>query len=229
MDDRTRQRVAVGLKWGGGLLALAVVSPLAFLALKGLIGMAAVGVAAFAGLVVIKLAPAVSLRLTNLSTKMVLNEIKRNPVESMIDLRSEKLVALNEQSGRIVEFQGRLESFAERTQEFSQKYPAEAPTYQKLVDQMRLALKGQKEKYSRAQDALELLDQKIEKGKAIWDMALAARGLAQLSGKQEARVFEDIRQQVALDSIQTQLHSSFAELDMSVADASRQLEEVKEP
>lgn len=215
--DEKKIKVATWLKWVGGLVGIAIISPLTFLVLKGLIGMVAVAVAAGAGLVMLRLSPLVSMKVSNLLLKGIANEAAANPIETMQNLLIEKSEELKEADKAIVEFETAVGNYNDQTAEFSKQYPEEAPRYKQIGQKMEEGLAQQKQKQEDAREKLIELGQKIEKAKAIYAMAKSAEEVTSASKSAEKEIWQNIRETVALDSVRTALNRSFASLNMSIA------------
>lgn len=213
----TRQKVATGLKWVAGIIGAAVVAPVIFLALKAALGLLALGVAAAVGLVMLRLAPAFGQFTTNLGLKLFKLEVGRNPIESMESLYMEKMQEADNADCEVVEFDTEIRNYDGQRKTFEKQYPEEASTFAEISVQMHEALTTMKEEQVKARAGLVDLQQRIYKAKAIYAMSLAAQRVAQLSKTAEKKVFQEIKEKVAFDTVQTQLNKSFASLNMAVA------------
>jgi hypothetical protein len=215
--EEKRQAWANVLKWIAGLVAAAVLSPIIFLALKGVLGLLALAVAAAAGFTMLKLAPWFSLMVTNLGIKLFIREVEANPIESMESLRIEKTQEAEAADVEIVEFETEIRNYDDQTKEFERRYPEESSTFKDISRQMHEALVSMKQEQESARKALVDLAQRIEKARAIYKMSLAAQRVAQLSKSAEKKVFQEIKEKVAFDAVQSQLNRSFSALNMAVA------------
>lgn len=80
LDNIKRQKLATYAKWGLALLAAAIISPIIFFAVKGLIGLALAGLI---GLTIVNFAPVVAMKFANWKVKAITHEAKQNPIEKM--------------------------------------------------------------------------------------------------------------------------------------------------
>jgi hypothetical protein len=215
MDDNEirRQRLAAWLKWGLGMVGAVIVSPFVFLAVKGIVGLA---IAAAVGFVVVQLAPVFATMIANWRIKLLVAEVEANPIETMHNLYIEKTKELERADVNIVEFETEIGNFEGQLGAFKEQYPAEAASYQALDDKMRSALADMKTQQSEARRALVDFNLKIRKAEAIYKMAAAAQRVTQLSRSAEAQVFAQIKEQVAFDSVRSQLNRSFASLNLAL-------------
>lgn len=200
-------------KWLIGGVAAIVVSPVIFLAVKGMVGLAC----AFAvGTVITQLAPVFSLRLANWRVKLLIQAIEANPIETMINLRIEKEEELNKAGKEIVDFETAVRNYDDQVKDFSQTDPDEVAAFQEIADKMEEALRSMKQNRADAQTALELLISKIGKAERIYKMSLEAQKVTALSKTAEAKVFQEIKERVAFDTVRTQLNRAFASLSEAV-------------
>ena len=211
--EARRERIATWVKWGVGLGAAAAISPFVFFAVKGLIGLA---LAAATALVIIQFARPFANLVAAWRMKAIVAVAEANPIETMRDLFMEKSKALEQADVDIQAFDTEIRNFADQVVDFKAQYPEEAEKYDELLERMREALKAMKAEQKLARAELEKFRQSIKKAEAIYKMALAAARVTKLSGRAEAQVFAQIRQEVAIDSVRTQLNRAFSGLDTAL-------------
>lgn len=209
-----RERLATRFKWGLGLGAALLVSPVVFLVVKGIVGLT---IAFVAGFTVIQLAPVFSLKLANWRMKLLVAEVEANPIETMRNLQIEKTDELNAADEKIAAFETEVLNFDDELKTFRDDYPDDATTYQKLSERMHEALEDMQRNQQGARVEVEALKGKIKRAEAIYKMALKAKAVTALSKTAEAEVFADIKQQVAFDSVRRQLNGAFANLNVALA------------
>lgn len=227
--DVRRERLASLAKWGLGLIGAVIISPFIFLAVKGILGLA---LALFIGGLIVNTAPAAGLWLANWRLRMLVAAVEANPIETMQNLFTEKTAELLDADTHIADFETEIRNFDDQIETFSAQYPAESDTYETLSGKMHDALKDMKSEQSTARRELKNFDQQITKAKAIYKMSLAAQRVTQLSRSAEAQVFAKIKEQVAFDSVRTQLNKTFSSLNLALerrADARVPIEAVHEP
>lgn len=212
-NDARQQRIATAAKW---IIVIAVavgVSPIVFLAVKGLLGLA---LAAGIGFTIIQLAPVFSAKIANLSMKLLVAEAAANPIETMRNLYVEKSEDLERASRDIEVFETEIRNFDDQVGTFKREYPDEAAKYDELSEQMHVALTDMKRELTEARKELQAFSQQIKKGEAIYRMALAANKVSRLSRSAEAKIYAQIKEQVALDSVRTQLNRAFSGLNAAL-------------
>lgn len=212
-NDVRREKIATIAKYVIGIGALAVLAPIIFTALQGLIALIAFGVI---GLAAINFAPVLAYKLANWKMKAIVADAKANPIETMQNLFVDKTKELETADNNITEFDTEVRNYDDQLGGFKQDYPEEASTYQSISDKMHQALADMYENQKEARHALQDFAAKIKKAKAIYQMALAAQKVLTLSKSAESQVFAQIREQVAFDTVRSQLNSSFAKLNMAV-------------
>lgn len=214
MDDVRKLRLSTGLKWALGLVGAVVISPVVFLAVKGLVGLA---LAAVVGVTIIQFAPVVSLKLANWKLRALTAEVEANPIETMQNLYIEKSKELAAADQNIIDFETEIGNFDDEVRGFKKEYPDEAPRYQQISDAMHTGLTEMKSEQEFARDRLEDFQARIRKAQAIYKMSLAASRVTAFSKSAEARVFQDIKEQIAFDSVRTELNRSFASLSNALS------------
>lgn len=216
-EDQKRLKVANVLKYVIGIGAIALATPVIFLALKGVLGLLALAVAGGAGLTMMRLAPWFSLKISNLGMKLFIREVQKNPIESMTNLYVEKTGEADEADKQIVEFETEIRDYDGQVKTFKRQYPEEASTFEDIQQKMHDALEQMKEEQTNARNGLQDLSQRIDKAKAIYKMSLAAQRVASLSRSAEQKVFQEIKEKVAFAAVESQLNRSFAALNMAVS------------
>jgi hypothetical protein len=219
-EEEKKRKIATALKWLGGLVLVGVISPLTFIILKGMLGLIALGVVSVAALAGLKLAPWVSMKLSNVVVGLIMNEASKNPIETLINLEIDKTKELEAADKAITEFDAEVQNYDDKTAEFKRDYPEEAPRYEEIGQKMHLLLDRQRQKQGEARQALVVLHKAIDKARAIHQMALAALKVQELSRSAAGKVYADIKQQIAFESVKKSMFKAFAELNTSVAERS---------
>lgn len=208
-----RDKIAKYLKLGMTFVGLVVVAPFVFLAVKGLIGLVIAGVI---GLGVVQFSPVVAIKFANWKMKLIVDDASKNPIETMKNIFISKTEELQHADENITAFDTEVENFDDQLEGFNKQYPDEAEKYQALSEKMHQALQDMMEQQKDARVALRDFEGRIKKAEAIYRMACAAQKVLTLQGSAESQVFDQIRTQVAFDSVRTQLNSAFAKLSMTV-------------
>ncbi len=208
-----RQRIATGVKWGVGLAGAVLISPIVFLAVKGLVGLA---LAAAIGFIIINFAPVFAMKIANWKMKAIVAEAEANPIETMKNLKIEKANELDQADTDIVEFETEIGNFDDEVRSFKRDYPEDAPSYESISEKMHDGLAALKMEQEAAREKLADLDARIAKAEAIYKMSLAAQRVTALSKSAESKVFAEIKEKVAFDAVRTELNRSFASLNLAL-------------
>jgi hypothetical protein len=211
-----KKRLATGLKWTFGLITVAIFSPMIVLALKGVLGLMAIFAAVGIGGGLLKLAPWASMKISNVAMKLIMHEARINPIETLENLKVEKTLELQAADNAVVDFETSVRNFDDKIVLFKRKYPNKAAEYTEISGKMHESLEQQRTMQKVARSALADLGSKIDEAHAIYEMALAVEQVTKLSNSAEAKVFQDIKQKIAFDSVQSGLNHAFASLNMAV-------------
>ncbi len=216
--DEKKQKLANVLKWVVGIPLVALATPLIFLALKGALGILAIGAAAAVGLTGLKLAPWFSMKVSNLAMKALVHEAKTNPIETLRNLHIEKTVQLRDAKTALVDFDTEIRNYADQITTFKKQWPGESAQYEEVLGKMKELLLLQRQDLKEFEATLVELEQRISRGEAHMAMALATARVEKFSGKDEKKVFQQIREKVAFQAIQTEVNRAFAQLDARLAE-----------
>jgi hypothetical protein len=132
----------------------------------------------------------------------------------------EKSQTIAEKDRRIVEFAGRLGDYHDKMAVFAKRYPQEAERYQDIESKMSAALREMKSRQLIAKQIQAEYKNEIDKAEAIYDMALAARDVTELSSDVQGEVFMDIKQKVSFDAVNHKFNTAVAALSLEVDNAS---------
>lgn len=195
----------VGLVGVAGL----VFAPVAMWAIGGLIGIMA---AAFIAAVGVMFGPVVAMKLANLRVKAVQAEAATNPIETRLNIYAAKALALDDFAQRIERFSGKILTFEGKLREMRKLFPKEAEVFERQLIAMRTLKDQRSAEYLAAKGKLEQYKRETEKAEAIWQMALAAREVANSEGM-KVDPMREIAERTALDAVESEMNASFAQLD----------------
>lgn len=205
------------LKWGIGLGAAILLGPLIWALASAVLGLAALGaataLAAVVSLAVINFAPVVSLKFQNAKLQAIKAEAAKNPIETMQNTYLEKERELEAKKKQIEAFNAKVIQYATKRAEFSKQFPDDAPRFIEIEQKMRTLLNNRQDKWREASAALELFGKVIVRSQAIWEMAKASAALQESAGDLEANFMQRVRVETALDSVESSLAQSMAQLD----------------
>lgn len=212
MNEQSPRRLPTLLKWGIALTGAALVAPIAFLAIKGIVGAAIAGVL---GLIVVNFAEPVAFSLANLRLKAIKAEARANPVETLQNQLAEYRDRLQGFGTSIEEYDQTVRSFSDRVEQFKKQVPDEAPKYEAILQQMHQLLDQRQQAYRKAKADVDRFAAEVERQQAIFTMSEAAQRTQQkLSGR--AQVTLEVKADEAFGSIQASLNRSMAQLNMAL-------------
>ncbi len=217
MDDNNeirRQKLAAIFRWGLGLVGAAIISPVVFLAVKGIVGLAlAVGI----GFAVIQLAPVVAMKLANWRMKLIIDEAEKNPIETLRNETLDAAKAIDSKDQELEDWDTELRTYDDELVSIKRDYPDEAASFERVSEEMHTGLTQAREEQQRARWDLEEAKRTVDKMERLYKMALAAQRVKSFSKTAEEAVMADIRQKAAMDSVRTNLNRSLSQLNTAMA------------
>lgn len=220
-DPEVRKQKIVSLvKWGAAFVGLVVMTPLIFIALKGALGLLALAVAGAVGYTMIELAPVFAMKVANWRIKQIVDEAGKNPIETLQNVYIERTDEYNEKTQELEDWDTEIRNFDSQAETFKRDYPEDTlqnKQYDEISQAMHEGLKDARIDHADTEKSLEGLAVAIKKGQAIYKMALATQKVTKFSSDAQAKVFQDIKTQVAFDSIRSNLNRSFARLNTAMA------------
>lgn len=215
-NEQRRQKIATVVKWGLGIAAAVVISPVIFLAVKGLIGLAIAGVI---GLGIIHFAPVIAMKFANWKVKAIVHEARENPIETLLNQLKDKQDALTRFKDSITTFRTQVSNFEEKVVGFKAQYPEEAPKFEGQLQGMKKLLTFRQDKYKIAKKEVEGFGMAIDRARALWDMSQEAQKMNKYATLQTGDPFEQIKTDVALESVITSVNTAFSELETALMDS----------
>lgn len=213
--EERKKRIARRWKIGLTLLIGVVAAPFV---VAGIVGLAGLIVIWLVGTVAIQFAPVVSMKIANWKMKAIKAEAEKNPIETMENIYKDKSEAIQAGDEKIVAFEGRYRTYLDQLEGFKQSHPNKAERFIAIGRTMGMGLKRMKTKQRNAKIEQKAYWDKIQEAKAIFSMALAAQAVSELSADAEQQVFQQIKEQVAFDAVNTAFNSAVAELSLDVED-----------
>ncbi|QMI49895.1 hypothetical protein [Burkholderia sp. MBR-1] len=207
-DPNTRRKFTSIVKGAAALVACAIVAPVIFLAIKGLVGAA---LALAAGFFIVQLAPVFADKVANLRMKATIHEAKTNPIETLKNQIIKRHQELETQKLAIEEYDARVSTFAGEVERVRKQYPAETAKYDALLENMRNILHRRQSAYKSAEAALREFTAQVNKQETLWELAKAAQATKQGNSARQD-VIEDLKATAAFRSVELELNRSMASL-----------------
>jgi len=225
-DEVQKQKFITIAKWGITILAVAVLAPIAWLAVGTMVGIA---LAAGIGLIGINAAPVLALKAANMRYRAIdaerVEHIEKvstaaavNPIETLIQQSMEKRQASDAFKQAITIFRTEVKNFADQIAGFAKEYPDDVARFQTQQDAMNKLLKFREDRYKQLQVELDNFDAAIKRAQAMWKMSQAAQKMNKLAGMELGDPFEKIKADSAINSVMTSMNKAFAEMETALMD-----------
>ncbi|KWN06360.1 hypothetical protein WT83_27130 [Burkholderia territorii] len=171
-DPNTHRKFTTAIKAGVALIACAIIAPVVYLAIKGLVG-ATVAIAL--GIVILQFAPVFADKVANLRMKATMHEAKTNPIETLKNQIIKRQQELESQRAAIEEYDARVSTFAGEVERVRKQYPADTAKYDGLLENMRNILDRRRTAFKSAEAALREFTAEVKKQESLWELAKAPK------------------------------------------------------
>ncbi len=223
-DELKQQKMTKVVKFGVMLAVCAVIGPLAFLAIKGIVGLAAFGALVFIGY---NAAPVIALKVANAKYRAIddekishIKKVERTAAANPIETATAQSVAYKSRASKYLEgitaYSTEVNNFETMTADFAKKYPETAPRYREQLATMKKALAYKNDKYRELIENIKLMDDKITFLTANWKMSQALIKVNALGGLDSGDPMEQLKADAAIDAVVNSINRAFAEMDASV-------------
>lgn len=210
-SDRA-QKIGTIAKWALGIAGAAIIAPIIFLAIKGLVGLAVAGII---GLSIVNFAPVLSMKFANWKVKGITAEAAENPIETLVNLLAAKREAFNLFRENVTAAAAARDNFKQKVEVFSKRYPERAAEFQVQLARMTEQVTKKKQALSEAQNQLDLGAQKLEEMRAYWEMTSALRDANKAAGMDTGDMYEKLKADTAVDAVLGSMNLAFAELEVA--------------
>lgn len=219
-----QQKIARLVKFGVILVVCAVLGPLAYLAIKGIVGLAVFGALAFIGY---NAAPVIALKVANAKYRALddenishIKKVERTAAQNPIETATAQSQAYKARAAKYLEgitaYSTEVNNFETMTADFAKKYPETAPRYKEQLVTMKKALAYKNDKYRELVENIKLMDDKITFLAANWKMSQALIKVNALGGVDGGDPMEQLKADAAIDAVVNSINRAFAEMDASV-------------
>ena len=219
IQDLELKKIKLDTKWKLtlGSLGILVIAPLTTTLLWSVLGLLGVILGAAIGLAAIAFAPIFSMKLANARIKAIMTEADKNPIQTMIGIHIARTRELAEKDQHLEDWDTELSNFDDEVIAMKKEYPEEAGKYERISAQMHDAIAEARKEQAQAGRDLYEFEQAIRKAKLLYKMALAAQRVTAFSKSAEEKVLENIKTEIAFDSVRSNLNRSFARLNTAMA------------
>ena len=199
------------VKYGGMLGLGLLVAPIILTAIGGLIGLGVAVALIWAGGM---FAPVVSLKISNLATKYLIQEIRENPVESRMKVYGEKYELLQQYEQQLQDFNRAIKQYASKLDSLKKAHPEDTKKFEAHLKVMEDLLDVRVAGYKKAVADLAAYQKMTERVRAIWEMTLASDQMNKAAGKMnvDTRLMQIINDET-IRAADEGMARSFADLD----------------
>lgn len=222
--EQRKQRIETVCKIAGVGVVGFLVAPFVLTAIGGIVGLA---IAAGISFTAINMLPWVALKVSNWRLKAIKSEAMKNPVETLQTKYVKKEQALKEFKENIRIFAGQVLTFGEQVNQYVKDGLEDYQVYVDQLAKMKKLLENRQQKYLTAKQALAEFADTIEKTNRKWKMALASITMNETAGQLDGDAFDKICIETALESVQTKLNQSFADLEIALLEDNEKVEQNK--
>jgi hypothetical protein len=209
------RRKALTTKGKIALAAVALlVSPVIFMVVKGLVGLAA---AAVVGGAIISFAPVVAMKFANWKLKAMKSEARENPIETRqaLGLAARERIRQGEQE--LTTFSTEVKNFTDEVKELRLAQPEDAADFDEQLANLKRLLQHKVESLREAVAKADAFDAATARAARKWKVAQSAIRMQRLTGEQANDALDKILAEESLDSVQTAMNRAMAELDTALA------------
>lgn len=223
MADFTKKRDALSTKakWGMGIIAVLVLTPLSWVIAKGIFGLAAAGAAAgvagIVGLALVHGTPVLSRKFANWKLAALKKEAERNPIETLQLQQISLEQGLEKEAKAITSFDAEVENFRGGLQaELEKGFPEAVKRGLPTLRNMERLLSFRRVKFKKAQKKVAERRRAVSEAEASYRVALASQRVTAASGEVQNSVLEQILEDIAFGAVDTAVNTSMAELRTAV-------------
>ena len=216
--EQKKQRLLFGLNLVVVGIVACIVGPFAVIILHGLSILFALALTIGVAWIAMKFLGVFTLMIANASLKAMKAEAMRNPVETLQTEYVKKQDALNVFKQQLTKFIAEVNNFESKVRQYVRDQLEDADVYVGQLKKMHQLEDLRKQKYTDAEQSLADFAEAIRRTDTKWKMACAAQHMSEAAGEMEGDVFDKICIETAIESVQTKLNQSFADLDLALLD-----------
>lgn len=211
--ESKRKGIETLVKLSVFMVGAAVAGPYIWMSLEGMVALAA---AAGTALVLWAIAPAAATFAANKRIAMLVAVIEANPIETMQNLYADKFDEFKRQESAVTEFDTQFQNVSTLVEDLKKSDPDEAEQYAKMRDKMEDGLQELRAEQGFAQKELDNAHKTIDKMQRIWKVACAMNKALAANASARQQVFDQMKQDVSVDTVRTNLNRAFASLNTAV-------------
>lgn len=210
--EQRKQRIETAIKVVGVGAVGFLVAPFVLTAIGGIVGLV---IAAGVSFVAVNMVPWFAMKVANWRLKAIKSEAMKNPVETLQNEYLKKESALKDFKENIRVFAGQILTFSDQVKQYVRDGLDDADVYVEQLNKMKQLLSLRQDKYDKAKQALNDFELTIQKTDRKWKMACAAVAMNEAAGQLDGDAFDKICIETALESVQSKLNQSLADLEIA--------------
>lgn len=226
MNDDKKQRLATAVKWGIGLLAAAIIAPVVFLAVQGLVGLIVAGVL---GLAIVNFAPVMGMKFANWKLKGLKHEARANPIETRQQIGLQVRARLRDAAQELTTFAAEVLNFADEVKSLRAAQPEDAADFEAQLKALQQLLDLKRRRLQEADAEADAFEQATARAARKWKVAQSAIRMNKLAGADQDAAMDKLLADESLDAVQTAMNRALAELDTALATSVPQIEHTPAP
>ena len=212
--EQRKTRIATVAKWGIGLAGAALIAPIAFLAIKGVVGLA---VAAVLGLAIVHGAPVLSMKFANWKLKGLKQEARQNPIETRQNIAIGARQRIRSGEQELTNFATEVRNFADEVKTLRLSQPEDAADFDDQLAGLQRLLELKRQSLAEAKRNADEFEAATRRAANKWKVAQAAIRMQKLSGAMADDEMNKLLAAESLDSVQSAMNRALAELDTAIA------------
>lgn len=226
MNDDKKQRLATAVKWGIGMLAAAIIAPVVFLAVQGLIGLIVAGVL---GLALVNFAPVMGVKFANWKLKGLKHEARANPIETRQQIALQVRAWLRAAAQELTTFATEVRNFADEVKNLRVTQPEDAADFELQLSALQHLLDPKRGRLQDAEAEADAFESATARAARKWKVAQSAIRMNKLAGADQDAAMDKLLADESLDAVQTAMNRALAELDTALATSVPQIEHTPAP
>lgn len=214
MDLSLQQRkLASWVRIGLFALVALVVSPIIFMIVKGIVGLAIA-----AGLIALTTwgVPILGDVFSNWKLGILKSVASSAPIETMQNIFRDRAKKIQEAMDLLTEFGGEVRTFASQVESLVRRYPDQKEKYEGILKKMQEVLEFRTKSIQNAKAALKVYGDEINKAQAVWEVSQSALRLNKKMKLTDGDILNEIKSKTAIDSVEKSLNMAMSELDTAL-------------
>lgn len=211
--DQRKAKLSTAVKWSLGLLAAVIISPIIFLAIKGLVGLA---IAAIVGMGIINFAPVLSMKFANWKLKALKDEARENPIETRQNQALAARARIQAAQKELTIFSAEVKNMSDEIRELHKTEPDDAADMEKQFITVEKNYNRKAQSLTAAIAQVEQFEKATARAAKKWKMAQSMLRINKMMGATADAEMDKILASEALDSVSSAMNLAMAEMETTL-------------